>query len=88
VKIPRAAKSLATARARQAAVRQRRSRQRRRVGESIYRIAVHETQAIEALLRAGRLTEIEALRRDRVEQALAALVADFVKRWMERKRHA
>ena len=73
---------------RRAADRQRRSRQRRRAGESVYRIAVQEAQTIEALLRAARITEIEALRRDRVEQALAELVADFVKRWMGRNRHA
>jgi hypothetical protein len=75
-------KSLAATRARQAAVRQRRNRQRRRAGKSVYQITLKGNEAIEALLRAGRLTEIEALRRDRVEQALAELVSDFVKRWM------
>lgn len=71
-----------------AAARQRRSRQRRRVGESVYRVAVKENAAIEALLRAGRLSETAALRRSCVEQALGELISDFVERWVKINRHA
>jgi hypothetical protein len=64
--------------------RQERYRQRRRRGRAIFRIEVDEDQTIEALLRSHWLTEVEASTRLLVEEALAAVVSDWVKMWLRK----
>jgi len=63
------------------AVRQRRARAHRRAGEVPYRLWLPQWDIVEALLRSGRLTEAEALRRPLVEQALASVLAEWAARW-------
>jgi hypothetical protein len=45
------------------------------------RVDVPEDAAIEALIKSGRLTEAEALRRSSVERELASVVEDWIARW-------
>ena len=65
------------------AVRARKARARRRQGMASLRCEVHEFRLVEALLRAGRLSEGEALRRPLVERELAKLVEDWTARWLK-----
>ena len=62
--------------------RQRRSRARRRQGIALLRIQVDEFRLIEALQRAGRLTDNGGLQRACVEREVERLVADFVEGWL------
>jgi hypothetical protein len=65
-----------------AAARQRRARHRRRHGEVVLSVVVEEHALIEALLRSGRLTDDQALRRSLVEAALGRLIAQWAYRWL------
>jgi hypothetical protein len=58
--------------------RQRRCRARRKQGLLLLRVECAEYRFIAALLRAGRLTEAEALCRANVELAAAQVLADFI----------
>ena len=58
--------------------RQRRYRRRQRLGLRVCRVEVDEYALIEALIRAGRLTEDESLDPANVEAALTMVVSDFV----------
>jgi hypothetical protein len=60
-----------------AAIRQRRRRERERRGEEVLRIPVRTNPVIEALLNSARLTEDEALDRRKVEEAVAAIIAEW-----------
>jgi hypothetical protein len=66
-----------------AAVRQRRARERRRRGLASYRVELPEYETIEALIRARRLSEQEALSKTAVERALAEVLADWARRWLK-----
>lgn len=48
------------------------------------KVEVDEFGLVEALQRAGRLCEIDGLRRPKIEQALAKLVEDWTARWLSR----
>jgi hypothetical protein len=65
------------------AERQRRCRARRKAGEERYVVVIPETVVVEALLRSGRLSEPEALRRDLVERALVDVLVDWSRRWLK-----
>jgi hypothetical protein len=64
------------------AVRSRRKRARRRLGERVYRIPTCEADVIEALIRSRRLSEAETRRADLIDAALGEVVGDWAKRWM------
>ena len=64
------------------AARARRARARHRAGLTVYAVAAHEHQLAEALVRAGRLTDGEALERAKVEKELSRLVDDWANRWL------
>src|SRR5262245_41207008 len=68
-----------------AAVRARRSRARRRQGTACLRVETDEFRLAEALLRAGRLNESEALQRPLIERELTRLVGDWCLRWLGEK---
>jgi hypothetical protein len=65
----------------QAAARKRRWKARQRRGEAVYAVIADELALAHALIKSERLTEAETARRDLVERALAALVADFAAQW-------
>jgi hypothetical protein len=65
------------------AVRARKRRVRRRQGVAVLRVETHEHRLIEALLAAGRLTEVEALQRPLLERELGKLVEDWTARWLK-----
>jgi hypothetical protein len=67
-----------------AAARQRRSRARRKAGQTIYRVTVPEHAIAEALIEIGRLSPDEALRRELVERALSRVLVDWAERWTSR----
>jgi hypothetical protein len=69
--------------ARRAARKVRKARYLRRqdAGLAVYQIEARVNALAEALIRSGRLSEAEALRRSRVEGALGEIVDDFVVRW-------
>lgn len=52
------------------------------------RVAVSEDAVIEALLRSRRLSEDQALRRAQIEQAVAAILAEWAERWLTDGSHA
>jgi hypothetical protein len=64
-----------------AAIRQRRTRWRRRNGLVPRQIEVDEHGLAEMLIVSGRLTEAEALRPELQERELTALVTDVIARW-------
>lgn len=63
-----------------AAERQRRFRKRQRRGVAVYRIEADDAVLLE-LLRTERLTDEEALDRDRVQQEISALVREWAAQW-------
>ena len=65
-----------------AAERQRRFRKRQRRGVAVYRIEADDAVLLE-LLRTERLTDDEALDRERVEQEISALVREWAARWRQ-----
>jgi hypothetical protein len=67
---------------RNAAARQRLARERRRSGEVVFRICANHADIVEALIRAGRLSESAALRQRQVESALSSIVNDSARRWL------
>ena len=69
---------------RQAAVRQRRSRARRKLGRLLLQIEILECETIGALVQAGRISEADAASRARL-LAVEKLIADFVERWQARQ---
>jgi hypothetical protein len=72
----------AVAERRRARDRQRQCRARRRAGEAQFTIAVPEVALVEALIVSGRVGESESADHALVEKALAAVVRDFVERWV------
>jgi hypothetical protein len=50
-------------------------------GRVLYAVEANKAELVEALLRAGRLTEPQALDRAKVEAALASVVRDWAARW-------
>jgi hypothetical protein len=65
--------------------RQGRWRQRQRDGVVCYRLELHAAPVIEALIRAGMLSETEALEHRLVETAIAcAFERDWVACWLQR----
>jgi hypothetical protein len=68
--------------------RQRRSRDRRARGRTVFDVEADEGAVIRTLVQSGRLSADEALRRTSVESALAAMVADWIERWRQRTGHA
>jgi hypothetical protein len=64
------------------AARQRRARARRKCGEVVLRVLVHEHDLAQALLASGRLTEGQTLDPARVEQELSRLISDWSRRWL------
>jgi hypothetical protein len=82
--LDRATKDRAAAVERQRArarTRQRCLRERRRKGQLPYRVVVSECDVAEAMIRSGRLSADETLRRDLVELALAGVIGDWIQRW-------
>jgi hypothetical protein len=67
------------------AARARKARARRRQGLGCFRVEGHEHYIAEALIRAGRLSEEQALERAAIEHELARLVEDWCQRWLEGK---
>jgi hypothetical protein len=63
------------------AARQRAYRLRRRQGIAAFRVLADEHRLISAMQAAGRLSEADGLSRQRVEQELSRLAADFIARW-------
>ena len=61
--------------------RRRRYCRRQATGRVCPRVEVSEHDLAAALLRSGRLTPDQALRRDELERAAGELGADFVERW-------
>jgi hypothetical protein len=65
--------------------RQARWRQRQRDGVVCYKLELHAAPVIEALIRAGMLSETEALEHRLVETAIAcAFERDWVACWLQR----
>ena len=67
-----------------AAVRQARVRQRRKNGQHIYRLVLHDTAVeglVEMFLTTGSLTERETLDHQRLEAELARLLEEQGRRW-------
>ena len=65
------------------AARQRRRRARQKRGLVCVRLEIEHDEVVEALIRSGRLTEDAALRLPLVERALAAVLAEWARRWLE-----
>ena len=61
--------------------RQRAYRVRQATGEVVLAIPVDFNALAAAFIDAGRISERDALSRERVEAAVAALVVDFTDRW-------
>jgi len=61
-----------------AAERLRRHRARVRRGEEVLRVTVKPAKIIEALLRAQKITDADALNRAKVEEAVSQVVAEWV----------
>jgi hypothetical protein len=68
-------------RAKKQRARARLARSGRMRGEVVAKIVIKENPVISALLRSGRLTEEQALRRSLVEAALGRLIAEWARRW-------
>jgi hypothetical protein len=64
-----------------ACVRKRRERLRRKLGLKGYGLDLPEFDLVEALQAAERLTEAEALDQERVEAALTDVLRDWIARW-------
>jgi len=60
--------------------RQRRYRKRQRDGVAVYRVPAGDAVLL-ALIESGQLTESQALDPTRVEQQIAAVVAEWARRW-------
>jgi hypothetical protein len=67
-----------------AAARQRRTRERQRLGLVSYSIDIHEHRFATALINSKRLTPEETSHKPLVARALADLVEDFIARWPDR----
>jgi hypothetical protein len=67
-----------------AAVRSRRTRARAKAGRAVYAVEAVEHELAEALIRSGRLTEVQVLDRGTVQRELALLIADWAARWLTR----
>jgi hypothetical protein len=63
------------------AERVKRHRRRQRAGLAVFRVAVPEHAAVQALLQSGRLTPEAALDRRQVECALAEVFVEWSTRW-------
>ena len=64
-----------------ASARQRRYRRRAKAGNAIFPIEADECAVIEAMLKSGRMTEAQALKRKLVNAALGELIAEWAGRW-------
>ena len=60
--------------------RQRRYRKRQRDGVAVYRVPAGDAVLL-ALIESGQLTESQALDPTRVEKQIAAVVAEWARRW-------
>src|SRR5258708_24863213 len=74
-------------RASSGAQRQRRYRQRRRLGAVIIPVAIDEYAVVDALIEAGILDEDESADRSRVAVALERIVGDWAKNTVTRHAH-
>jgi len=70
-------------RQRQAALRARRSRARRREGLTIFHVEADQRRTVAALCVAGRLADDASP--EQIERALAQVVDDFAARWLGKK---
>ncbi len=66
------------------AERQKRRRQRQRRGIAVFHVDARENRLIEAMLRAGRISERNAMHRRLVEEALSQIIDQ----WIAEIRHA
>lgn len=67
------------------ALKKRRYRKRRHDGMIAPHVQFHEHEFAEALLMAGRLTESEALHRDKLVRAAEDILREFTERWRKHK---
>jgi hypothetical protein len=65
-----------------ATTRKRRYRRRLANGAIVIHCEVKEAEFAEALLLAGRLSDRQALRRDKLASAAGAILQEFVARWL------
>ena len=77
--------SAATRQRSRKAENQARYRARERIGLKSYRVQVAENDLAEALIRSGRLGEDRAQSRDEMQQAVEAMLAQFVSDWMHKR---
>jgi hypothetical protein len=64
--------------------RQRAYRRRQNDGEAVLPVRTAYNRLCEALIASGRLSEAEALEREAVTAAAAAVLDDFIDRWTEK----
>jgi len=64
-----------------AAQKKRKYRRRLRDGMIAPHVQFHEHGLAEALLKSQRLTEAEAMRRDKLVREAEAILAEFIERW-------
>ena len=69
-----------------AATKKRAYRRRRRDGLIAPHVHFHEHEFAEALILCGRLTEAEALNRDKLTRAAESIIAEFTARWLKHNR--
>ncbi|MGA8761182.1 MAG: hypothetical protein WB611_33575 [Stellaceae bacterium] len=60
-------------------------RRRQRLGQCYLRVLVQENEVLEVLIDSGRISEAEALCRDRVEAAISKMLQDWTKRWFDER---
>ena len=65
-----------------AALKKRRYRKRRRDGVIAPHVQFHEHAFAEALLLSGRLTDRQALHRDRLVREAESILSEFTARWL------
>jgi hypothetical protein len=66
------------------ALRARRSRARRRVGQCVFRVEADQRRIVAALQAAGRLADDAT--REEIEHELAEVLSDFARRWLGREK--
>jgi hypothetical protein len=85
VKLRARKKTRAVAR-RATAARIRLYRQRKRLGQVVYKVTVAECALVEYLIATGRLSEAESFARQRVERAVGELLEELAARWRSQKK--
>lgn len=68
----------------QSAERQKRARERRKLGITVMRAEIDEARFAEALILAGRLSAEETGNRKLVEAEFQQVVEDFIERWTQK----